>query len=143
MEPRLYEVTTESLETWAAEYQDQTKWGECLERMPQAQLDEWNEVAAGRASLKTPDGRVWWAPVTGGFDHPRMEGEVAQALLDYVIDHKCTHGHIGPSFPLLLWDSRTLDPSEVFCVDCGKFVNLSDDARVYDELGNRNPDEDY
>lgn len=138
----MYEVTTKSLEMWAAEYQDQAKWGECLERMPQVQLDEWSEVAAGRVALKTPDGRVWWAPVTGSFDHPGMEGEVAQALLDYVVDHKCTAGHLGPNFPVLLWDSRTLDPSEVFCVDCVRFVNVSAEAQVIDAQENRVPEEE-
>lgn len=139
---KLYAITTESLTTWAANYQDQEKWGDCLAQMPGAMLDEWNEVRVGRAVLRTPDGRQWWVPVSGSMGAIRTEGEVAEALVDYVVDHKClAHGQ-GPSLPIIVWDRRTLDPSQVFCGDCCRFVNLSAEARVFDDAGTRVPDDE-
>lgn len=137
----LYEVSVNSLESWAAEFQDQAKWGECLERMPSAMLDEWTEVVAGRAALKTPVGRTWWVPVSGSIMEPRITGDTAAALVDYVIDHTTATEHIGGNFPILFFDLRTLDPTRVFCCACKRFINASEDAKLYDGKEDRGWDE--
>ena len=137
-EVMLHEVNTESLAMWTAEYQNQEKWGECLERMPDAMLAEWNEVVDGRAVLKTPDGRVWWVPVSGRMGEEKVVGDTASALIDYVVDHMTAVGHgCSGSFPTIFFERTTLDPTCVFCCECMAFVNVSVEAQVYDEQENR------
>ena len=119
----------------------ESKWGEALEQMPDTMLHEWWEVASGKALLSMPDGTRWWVPVGGSIMQPRIADEVHSVLLDYLIDHKCYVGHMGPNLPIILFEARTLKPWPTFCMDCCRWIDLSKEAEVFDEQGNRVPED--
>ena len=101
----------------------------------QRYLDDYGDLHDGEAALATPDGAVWWAPISGDVFGPRITGDTALALLDYVLDHNRRAHHYGPHLPLMLWNRKTMDPQCVWCFDCRAFVDVSEDARFYDEHG--------
>ena len=125
----MYEITVElSLEMWVAGNHDQLK----LEWMPLAQLEEWRDATTGHATVKTPDGRVWWAPVWGSPDEPWIVGDTAKVLAGYATAHNTRVHPDDEGWPILFFERSTLDPTCVFCTDCMALVNLSDDAKFYE-----------
>ncbi len=135
--PAPREIPVSSLDAWCVPYRDEAKYGECLKDMPHSMLDEYMEVLDGRAALVLQDGRRFWCPVGGDMMAPRIEVRGGEVLYEYLLDHQYaeTPGsyHSGPGLPHVLLDRNALDPSKAFCLDCQRWVDLTQDAKVSEE----------
>ena len=127
------QIHVESVQSWANELYNLEKYGEYLEQMPASVLFDFEAVYHGHATLVTPDGRQWWIPVRGTVDDTPAIDDSAAVLESYLIDNKVLARKLGPRLPIMFFDAKTLDPTEAFCQDCNRWVDLSKDAQVFED----------
>ncbi len=144
MKPDLKMIPVESLESLWSRYHCYQGEGIHPEDWPEGRLDELVEIWEGKAGFILPGGTEYWIPVGGNVDRPRIEGDLAEVLLDCIVDHKCdeedgaVERHLGPRLPMILFNRKTFGLETAFCMECNRYVNLAEVAKRFD--GTRVPE---
>lgn len=90
---------------------------------------EYEALEIGEAVIQLPGGSRW---ISAGAlldidvydEDPPGDNTFLKTLHRMLMEHKLSERHFGPLLPQVFLDTRTLDPSRGFCVDCAKWISL-------------------